>query len=137
MPTTAFVKRLESVTSLSEAEKLAIKQLPVQELAIKADQDLVRQGDRPTRTCFLVEGVACTYKIASDSKRQIVNFHFLGDAPDLQSMHLAFLDISIATLTLAGSGFIQHIHLRELCAQMPGVADRSMATYSYRRGYLS
>jgi CRP-like cAMP-binding protein len=122
MPTAAFIRRLESIAALSEAEKLAIKQMPFQESAIRADQDIVRQGDRPTRACFVIEGVTCTYKIAADSKRQIVNFHFLGDAPDLQSLHLPFLDISIATLTPSRIAFIQHTYVRELCIRMPGVA---------------
>lgn len=122
MPSTAFIRRIESTASLTEGERQALRELPIQELAIKADQDIVRQGDRPTRACFVIEGVACTYKIAADSKRQIVAFHMLGDAPDLQSVHLPLLDISIATLTPSRIGFVQHIHIRELCIRMPGVA---------------
>lgn len=121
MPTTAFTKRLESIATLSNEEKQAIRNLPVHVLSIKADQDVVRQGDRPTRTCFIVEGFTCTYKIVGDSRRQIVGFQLLGDAPDLQSLHLPLLDVSIATLTPSIIGFIQHSHVRELCIRMPGV----------------
>lgn len=122
MPTTAFTRRLESIAALSDEEKQAIKALPVHQMAIRADQDIVRQGDRPTRACFIVEGVSCTYKMAADSRRQIVGFHLLGDAPDLHSIHLPLLDISIGTLTPCTIGFIQHIHIRELCMRMPGIA---------------
>lgn len=122
MPVTAFIARLESIGRLSEEEMHAIKQLPVHVMSIKADQDIVRQGDRPTRACFVVDGVTCAYKLAADSRRQIVGFHLLGDAPDLLSIHLPLLDMSIATLTPCTIGFIQHVHIRELCNRMPGVA---------------
>ena len=122
MPTTSFTRKLESIASLSAEEKEAIRKLPAHVMAIKADQDIARQGDRPFRTCFIVEGVTCTYKIARESRRQIVGFQFRGDAPDLQSIHLPTLDISIATLTPSVIGFIQHAHLHELCIRMPGVA---------------
>jgi hypothetical protein len=79
--TTPFIERLESVIALSASEKDAIRGLPVREAEIKADQDIVREGDRPTRMFFVIEGVTCSYKIAADSKRQIVNFHLQGDTP--------------------------------------------------------
>jgi CRP-like cAMP-binding protein len=122
MPTTVFTRRLESIAILSAEEKQAIKDLPVHAMNIRADQDIVREGDRPTRACFIIEGVTCAYKIAADSRRQIVGFYLPGDAPDFQSIHLPLLDISIATLTPSMIGFIQHIHVRELCVRMPGVA---------------
>lgn len=122
MPTTAFTKRIQTISALSDEEIRAIKTLPVHEVAIKADQDIARQGDQPSQTCFVIEGVTCTYKIAVDSRRQIVGFHLLGDAPDLQGLHLPFLDISVSTLTPCRIGFVQNIHLRELCRRMPGVA---------------
>jgi CRP-like cAMP-binding protein len=119
--TQPFIKRLESVISLSEIEKEAIANLPVRTTEIKGDQDIVREGDRPTRMCFIVEGVCCSYKIVSESKRQIVNFHVPGDAPDLQSVHLAVLDISIATITPCRVAFVQHEAILQLCEQHPNI----------------
>jgi CRP-like cAMP-binding protein len=122
-PTTPFIERLESVIALSASEKDAIRGLPVREAEIKADQDIVREGDRPTRMFFVIEGVTCSYKIAADSKRQIVNFHLQGDAPDLQSLHLATLDISIASITPCRVGFVQHEAIQKLCLEYPQIAS--------------
>jgi CRP-like cAMP-binding protein len=69
-----------------------------------------------------VEGVTCTYKHAAEGKRQIVNFHIPGDAPDLQSLHLTVLDISIGTITPCKVAFVQHEAIRSLCSRFPRIA---------------
>jgi CRP-like cAMP-binding protein len=90
---------------------------------LKADQDIVREGDRPSRSCAVLEGYAATYKHTGDGKRQIMSFHIPGDIPDLQSLHLTVLDNSLCTITTATVGFIQHEALREVCHSYPRLAD--------------
>jgi CRP-like cAMP-binding protein len=121
-PLAPLVRKLESVFKLSQEERDAIEALPIQQSEIKADQDIVREGDRPTRSFFVMEGVMCTYKTTGDGRRQIVNFHIPGDGPDLQSIHLTVLDISIATMTPCKVAFARHESLRELCANYPRIA---------------
>ena len=116
-----LIRKLESVFTLTEEERGAIETLPVQEADIKADQDIVREGDRPSRLFVLLEGVTATYKVVGDGKRQIVAFHIPGDAPDLQSLHLKVLDISVGTLTPCRVGFIRHEPIRELCVHFPRI----------------
>jgi len=94
-----ILRKLESVYSLSGAERDAILKLPMQVQDIRADQDIVREGDRPTRCCAILEGFAATYTVTGDGKRQIMSFHIAGDIPDLQSVHLEVLDISLGTIT--------------------------------------
>src|SRR5919107_1785237 len=96
---TPLIRKLESNFRLSDAERHALENLPMHVMSLKADQDIVRQGDRPSRCCLLLEGFACTHKMTGEGKRQIMNFHMAGDLPDLQSLHLKVLDNSIATLT--------------------------------------
>jgi len=110
-----MIRKLESIFSLDESERTALLNLPLQVTMLKADQDIVREGDRPTRSCALLEGFACTFKMTAEGKRQITAFHIPGDIPDLQSLHLEVLDTSLATLTPSKVGFIQHEALQELC----------------------
>jgi CRP-like cAMP-binding protein len=51
-----------------------------------------------------------------------VNFSIAGDIPDLQSLHLKTLDISIGTLTPCRVGFITHEDLWRLCMRHPRIA---------------
>jgi CRP-like cAMP-binding protein len=90
---------------------------------IKTDQDIVREGDRPSRCCLILEGFACTYQLTGEGKRQIMAFHIPGDIPDLQSLHLRVLDNGLATITRAKAGFIQHEALRDLCLRFPRITS--------------
>ncbi|GEO15027.1 Crp/Fnr family transcriptional regulator [Microvirga aerophila] len=88
---------------------------------IKEGQDVVREGDRPSRSCLLLSGFACVYKVTGDGKRQIVGFSIPGDIPDLQSLHLKVLDNSVSTLTPCQVGFITHDALRDICERYPRI----------------
>jgi hypothetical protein len=54
-----LIRRLETITSLSEDEKKAILALPARVADLRADADIVREGDRPSQCCLLVEGFPC------------------------------------------------------------------------------
>lgn len=113
-PTTVLIRKLESIFSLTDDERQALKTLPMQIVALKANQDIVRMGDLPSRSCLILSGLTCTYKMTGDGKRQIHNFHIPGDIPDLQSLHLKVLDNSLGTLTPSSVGFITHEALNKL-----------------------
>jgi CRP-like cAMP-binding protein len=114
-----LVRKLEAEVRLSDKEKQALLNLPMQVTTIKADQDILREGDRPSRCFAMLEGFACSYKISGLGKRQILAFYIPGDMPDLQGLHLPKLDFSLGTLTPCTVGFIQHEAMRELCDRHP------------------
>ncbi len=120
-----LIRKLESIFTLSDEERGAIANLPMQVQEIRPDQDIVREGDRPSRCCLVLEGFACTYKMTGKGKRQILAFYIPGDIPDLQSMHLRVLDHSVGTITPCKVGFIQHEALHDLCERYPQIAGRS------------
>jgi CRP-like cAMP-binding protein len=111
-----LIRKLESQGHrLSEEEQAALLDMPMQIETIRADQDIVREGDRPTRSCLILEGYAATYKVTPTGKRQIVAFHIAGDIPDLQSAQLEVLDTSLGTLTPARVAFVRHEVINEVC----------------------
>src|SRR5215203_3179445 len=118
-----IIRKLESIFTLSRDERQAVLDLPLQVTNLKADQDIVREGDRPTRSCALLEGFTAMFKVTTEGKRQITAFHIAGDIPDLQSLHLEVLDSSLSTLTPCRVGFIQHEALHDLCDRHPRIAQ--------------
>ncbi len=120
---TLLVRKLESISALCEDERLALQNLPMQVQDLRPDQDIVREGDRPSRSCLVLDGFAAIYKMTGDGKRQIMAFHSPGDIPDLQSLQLKVLDSSLGTLTACKVGFIQHEVLRDLCRRYPRIND--------------
>jgi CRP-like cAMP-binding protein len=118
-----LVQRLESITTLSDEERAALAALPMSVRDLKADADIIREGDRPSQCCLVLDGFVCRYKIITDGKRQIMGFYIRGDAPDLLSLHIDVMDHSVGTLSASKVGFIQHEHLRELIRRYPRIGD--------------
>jgi CRP-like cAMP-binding protein len=116
-----LIRKLESIFTLNDNERQALENLPMQITVIREDQDIVREGDRPSRSCLILSGFACTYKVTREGKRQIVSFNLPGDIPDLQSMHLKVLDNSIGTISPCSVGFVNHETLRDLCIRYPRI----------------
>jgi CRP-like cAMP-binding protein len=118
-----MIRKLESIFTLTDDERQALENLPMQVVVIKENQDLVREGDSPSRSCLVLSGFTCTYKMTGNGKRQIVGFSIPGDVPDLQSLHLTVLDNSISTLSPCRIGFITHEVLRDICTRYPRIAS--------------
>lgn len=116
-----LVRKLTSVSRLSDEEQRVLRDLPMTVTQLRPDQDIVREGDKPSRSCLLLEGFATTYKITNDGRRQIMAFHIPGTVPDLQSMLLAVLDASIDTIVPCTVGFIEHRSLLAICERYPGI----------------
>src|SRR3954462_2113254 len=87
-----LIRRLESITSLSEQERDALLRLPMNVRELAPDQDIAREGDHPTESCLILSGMAFRSKMTVPGKRQIMSFHIAGDIPDLQSLHLRTMD---------------------------------------------
>jgi CRP-like cAMP-binding protein len=117
-----LIRKLESIFTLTGEEKQALIDLPMQVQELRADQDIVRERDRVSRSCALLEGFACRYKITGEGKRQILSFHIPGDVPDLQSIHLKTMDHSLQTITRCKVGFITHEAIEDLCRRYPRIA---------------
>lgn len=120
-PNTLMIRKLDSIFTLSDEEKQALQDLPIQVTALKADKDIVRIGDRPSQSCMILEGFTCAYKLTSEGKRQILALHVPGDIPDLQSLHLKVMDISLAPISPCTAGFIQHEDLYRICERYPRI----------------
>lgn len=118
-----LIRKLERLTDLSDDEKQALTMLPLTVRALEADQDIVRDKDRPSQCCLLLEGFACRYKLLDDGRRQILSFHIPGDIPDLRSLHLPVMDHSIGTLVPCQVAFIPHQSLHDLLLHHPRLAQ--------------
>jgi CRP-like cAMP-binding protein len=118
-----LVKKLESIGSLTDEEKAALQELPMQVQVFADGEDIVSDGDQPSKCCLILDGFLCRYKLLEDGRRQILSFHTPGDIPDLQCLHLRTMDHSVGTLAPSRVGFITHQHLRDMIARFPHLGD--------------
>ncbi len=122
----SLTTQLDLVFELSKDDRAAIEALPVRTKMVGERRDIIREGVVPTECCLLVSGMVCRYKMLSNGRRQILSFHFAGDLPDLQSLHLKTMDHSLATITESRLAFIPHDAVRKLIRARPSVADALM-----------
>jgi hypothetical protein len=76
-----LIRKLETILVLSDDEKNALQSIGGTVKTLDARQDIVREGDRPSACCLLLEGFLCRYKLTHDGKRQIISFHIPGEIP--------------------------------------------------------
>lgn len=119
----SLVIKLGNTFALDEQEKQAIVDLPIHIRELAPGQDIVREGDRPTQSCLLLEGFALRYRVVGNGQRQILSFHLPGDIPDLQSLYLSVLDHSLSVLSRSTIGLISHQSIRNLIHEHPRVGD--------------
>jgi CRP-like cAMP-binding protein len=117
--THSLIRKMESIVTFTSEERAALMRLPMQVQDLRADQDIVRVGERPSRCCLIIEGHTCRYNMTAEGKRQIFSFHIPGEIPDLQSLHIKTMDHTLGTITACTVGFIQHEVLHDLCIRYP------------------
>src|SRR4051812_44308316 len=60
---TPLIRKLESISPLTELERQAILGLPATIRVFEARQDILRDKDRPTHCCLILSGWACRFKL--------------------------------------------------------------------------
>lgn len=117
-----LIRRLELIGPLRDEDRQAVLELPIRVRAFGADQDILREGDRPTECGLVLDGFLFRHKLVTDGRRQILSFHPTSDMPDLQSVFLGTMDHSIGTLVASRVAFIPHAAIRELIQKRPSAA---------------
>ena len=118
-----MIAKLETLMRLTDEERRAVSELPMNVRELREDHDIVREGDRPSQACLLIEGFAHRYQAMGDGRRQIMSFHVPGDIPDLLSLHLSVMDHNLGTLAPSKCGFISHQNLQALMRAHPRIGD--------------
>jgi len=122
-PLERLIGKLQITTALGADDVKALDRLPIQLKEVVAHTAVVREGERPSRCCLLVDGFICRSKTTDAGKRQILSIHTSGDIPDLESLHLHVMDHDMTTLSRCTVGFIGHDALRAVTRERPIVAE--------------
>jgi CRP-like cAMP-binding protein len=109
-----LIRKLERRDVLSGEEKQALKSAVARVKEARMDEDLVREGDRPSESTLLLEGFAARYKLLRNGRRQITALHIPGDFVDLHSFLLKTMDHGVVALTPCRVGLVPHSTLREI-----------------------
>lgn len=117
--TSLYLAKLERRGRLSDKSREALLALPARRLHFKSQQDIVREGDSPTHSCFVETGLINRHRILPNGARQILSFHIAGDMIDLPSALIKIADHNIATHTAATIIAIDHADILRVAAEHP------------------
>ncbi|TGQ23610.1 MAG: cyclic nucleotide-binding domain-containing protein [Mesorhizobium sp.] len=118
-----IIRKLQIISDLTQADIAILESIAVQERDYRTGEDIVREGDRPSHSFAVLDGLVASAKITGEGKRQITSIFVPGDIPDLHGIHLSVMDCTFAPLTPARVGFMRHHALRAICAKHPSIAN--------------
>lgn len=122
-PHELLIQKLSRRGPLSEADRQAIRDLPMTIRTLAAQKTIVHEDDPSPACCLVLEGWICCYQMLDEGMRAILSVHVPGDLPDLQSLHLPNTEFGMGTLTEVTIGIVPHEAVRKLMAASPAIAD--------------
>ncbi|WP_027314400.1 Crp/Fnr family transcriptional regulator [Microvirga flocculans] len=117
--TNPLILKLERRDRLSDDEKKTLDNAFTRVRIVESDEDILREGDRPTESSLLLDGFAARYKIVSNGRRQISALHLPGDFIDLHSFLLKTMDHGVLALTTCRIATVPHATLERITDEFP------------------
>jgi CRP-like cAMP-binding protein len=118
-----LVRKLDKIHGLTAGERQALEKLPATLKHFSPGEDIIREGDKPTMVCMVVEGTAFRYTIVESSKRQIMACYIPGDIPDLEGLFLKTMDHSLGVLRSCTIAQIPHEAILALFEDQPRLGE--------------
>jgi len=116
-----FLAKIERRGTVSVEARKAFLAIPTMRRTLSQYQDIVREGDRPVRSCMVETGLVSRYKTLRNGSRQILSFHIPGDMIDLQSALIVVADHGIRTHMSTDIVSIAHADILDIAADFPDV----------------
>lgn len=94
-----FLARLRLRADLAGAQLDPLGSLPISQISLTPERQLVAEGDRPRHLHILEQGWAAKVKILPDGRRHFATLLLPGDICDLDGLHLRKYDYGVVALT--------------------------------------
>lgn len=120
-PNEVLTRKLKEHSSLDGDDVAALSRLTFQRRHLDANEDLIRQGDKPDVAALVMSGMVGRYHLMKDGRRQYLSFHKRGDLPDAQSLFLDRMDHAVCAIGEAEMVLIPHVQVREMFKRRPMV----------------
>jgi CRP-like cAMP-binding protein len=117
-----MLRKFEARAPLDDADREALLGLPHRVQAVEPSTYIIREGERPDRSCLILSGFAYRHKVTAEGARQIVSVHIAGDFVDLEGALLNVADHNVQALTRCELAFIPCEAIRALILSHPRVA---------------
>jgi CRP-like cAMP-binding protein len=113
--------KLATRAHLDDGDRKALLALPCRVQTMEPAAYVVREGERPERSCLIISGFAYRHKVTVHGSRQIVSVHIPGDFIDLEGALLNISDHNVQALTRCELAFIPREAIQQLITTHPRV----------------
>jgi CRP-like cAMP-binding protein len=110
--TNPLLLKLQKRDRLSSDEQDVLETIRSSTQTLKPGDEIVREGDRPSFSCLMLQGWSARTKFLSGGRRAISALHLAGDFVDLHSFLLRPMDHSVVALTPCKIGVVPHDRLK-------------------------
>jgi CRP-like cAMP-binding protein len=111
--------KFERRDRLSGEEQHVLEAIRSANQTLRAGDELVREGDRPSFSCLMLQGWSARVKVLSGGQRAISALHLAGDFVDLHSLLLRPMDHSVVALTACKIAIVPHDRLKAVTERHP------------------
>jgi len=116
-----MIRKLKEHTALSANEISGLCSLPAPIRGVAANEDIVRQGDKPDSSVVVLTGMVGRYHTLGSGKRQYLSFHISGDMPDAQALFLERMDHAVCAVNNVTIALLPHSKLLALFERVPSI----------------
>lgn len=116
-----MARKLEYWVPFDPADREALLALPHVVKTLEPHHYIVRERDRTTHSCLVLEGFAIRHKIVGTGHRQICAVHMKGELVDLQNSMLGSADHSVQMLTAGKVALIPREAIQEIAFERPAI----------------
>ena len=120
-PSEILARKLKEHSRLTGEDVIELSRLSYLQRHLDADEDLIRQGDRPDVAALVVSGMVARYHLLKNGRRQYLSFHMRGDLPDAQSLFLDRMDHAVCAIGEAEMVLMPHEQVRRMFERRPTV----------------
>ncbi len=113
--------QLRRHSTVTDKEANALQALSPEIKNFSKGEDIVRQGDKPVSSVFILSGMLGRYHTTGSGSRQYLSLHITGDFPDLQSLFLVEMDHGLAALDEVEVACLPHKQLRKAMLDSPAL----------------
>jgi CRP-like cAMP-binding protein len=117
-----LIRKLGEHSRLSQDDRNAVASLSYKVRVLKANEDLIRQGDDPGVSALVTSGILARYHLLASGKRQYLSYHMTGDMPDSQALFIDQMDHAVCAIGGASVALIPHKDLLATFRRQPSVS---------------
>ncbi len=118
-----FVRRLASLSPLSEEDISSLLRLSAQPVRLRANCDIVLPGQEFEHACLVVTGIVARFVQLSDGRRQFTAFHMPGDIADIHRVARPSVGSALQTLGTATIVQVPASERKSLALTSPSIAQ--------------